>query len=151
MFKYQERPRPVVSAIILNKKNEVLLTLRSDKVGGAGKWYLPGGYLKGGQDWLTAVKEGISGGVGLEVVKVELTGIYSDPKLNQLYEFKLGKTLNFVAATFLIREFQGEVKLNHESSEFGWFSSDKLPDAIFASERIKISDALRFEGQPFVR
>jgi hypothetical protein len=25
---YQERPRPVVSAVILNKQNQVLLTLR---------------------------------------------------------------------------------------------------------------------------
>lgn len=151
MQPYQERPRPVVSAVILNKKNEILLTLRSPKVWWPGKWCLPGGHLNGGQDWLSAVRQEISEEVGLSVVKAELTGIYSDPKLNQLYEPKLGKTLSFVAATFLIREYSGEVKLNEECSDFGWFSIDNLPESIFASEKIKISDALRFEGQAFVR
>jgi ADP-ribose pyrophosphatase YjhB (NUDIX family) len=148
---YQERPRPVVSAVILNKQNQVLLTLRSQKVWWPGKWCLPGGHLKGGQDWLAAVREEVSEEVGLEFSKAELTGIYSDPKLHQLYEPKLGKTMSFVSATFLIRDFRGEVKLNEESSEFGWFSIDALPENIFASERVKISDALRFEGQAFVR
>lgn len=151
MSQYQERPRPVVSAVILNKQNEVLLTLRSQKVWWPGKWCLPGGHLKGGQDWLAAVQEEVSEEVGLQVVKAELSGIYSDPKLNQLYEPKLGKTLSFVAATFVIRDYRGEVKLNEECAEFGWFSVDKLPEGIFASEKIKISDALRFEGQTFVR
>ena len=146
-----ERPRPAVTAVILNSEKKVLLTLRSEKVWWPKQWCLPGGHLGGGQDWLTALKEEVREEVGLEVVKSQLVGIYSDPSINQLWEPKQGKKISFVVASFLVTGFNGAVKCNEEVSETGWFSIDQLPEPLMSSERIKITDALRFEGQAFVR
>ena len=78
-------------------------------------------------------------------------GIYSDPKFNQLWEAKEGKTVSFVAASFLIREFRGETKITDEVAALDWFSWEALPEPLIAIERIKIGDALAFQGQVFVR
>jgi 8-oxo-dGTP pyrophosphatase MutT (NUDIX family) len=146
-----ERPRPAVSAVIMNPEKKVLLTLRSPKVWWPGQWCLPGGHLKGGQDWLTACQEEVREEVGLEVVKAKLVGIYSDPEVNQLWESRTGKKLSFVVASFLITDYRGEVRVNEEVSEVGWFELDRLPTPLLVSEKIKISDAFRFDGQAFVR
>lgn len=146
-----ERPRPAVSAVIVNPERKVLLTLRSDKVWWPGQWCLPGGHLKGGQDWLSACQAEVSEEVGLEVVKAKLVGIYSDPQVNLLWEPKSGKKIGFVVASFLVTDYRGELKPNEEVSQFGWFSVDALPTPLMASEKIKISDAMRFDGHAFVR
>ncbi|MFM8313873.1 MAG: NUDIX hydrolase, partial [Deltaproteobacteria bacterium] len=125
--------------------------LRSSKVWWPGQWCLPGGHLKGGQDWITACREEVSEEVGLQLVSAQLVGIYSDPQVNQLWEPKSAKKLTFVVASFLVTDYQGEIKTNDEVSEVGWFSIDELPTPLLASEKIKISDALRFHGQAFVR
>ncbi len=148
---WQQRPRPVVSAVIINKDKKILLTLRSNNVSWPGQWCLPGGHLKGGQDWSTACREEVQEETGLEVVKAELVGIYSDPKFNQLWEVKEEKTISFVAASFLIREFRGETKITDEVAALDWFSWEALPEPLIAIERIKIGDALAFQGQVFVR
>lgn len=146
-----ERPRPAVSAVIVNSEKKVLLTLRSNKVWWPGQWCLPGGHLKGGQDWLSACREEVSEEVGLEVIKAKLVGIYSDPQVNMLWEPKEGKKLSFVVASFLVMDYRGDIKINDEVTEARWFSLDALPSPLLASEKIKISDALRFDGQAFVR
>ncbi|MBM4317124.1 MAG: NUDIX domain-containing protein [Deltaproteobacteria bacterium] len=146
-----ERPRAAVSAVIMNPEKKVLLTLRSSKVWWPGQWCLPGGHLRGGQDWLSTCREEVSEEVGLEVVKARLVGIYSDPEVNQLWEPRAGKKLSFVVASFLVTDYRGEVKVNDEVSEVGWFELDRLPTPLLVSEKIKISDAFRFDGQAFVR
>jgi 8-oxo-dGTP diphosphatase len=151
MNKLVDRPRPAVSAVIINSDKKVLLTLRSPQVWWSGQWCLPGGHLKGGQDWLAACREEVQEEVGLEVVKTQLVGIYSDPTVNQIWEPQNGKKLSFVVASFLVSEFRGQPRTTEEVSEIGWFSADQLPEPLMGSERIKIIDALRFQGQSFVR
>ena len=85
------------------------------------------------------------------VVKAQIVGIYSDPQLNVLWEPKSGKKLSFVVASFLVTDYRGETRPNEEVTEVGWFSLDALPTPLLVSEKIKISDALRFEGRAFVR
>ncbi len=144
-------PRVCVSAAIVNKEGKVLLTKRSEKVWYAGTWCLPGGHVEGGEDWIAAVRKEVLEEVGLKVKNEVLVGIYSDPKLNTLEDKPSGRVNVFVSACFLIRDFEGEVKITDEVSEYGWFSVDKLPTDTIPVEALKCQDSFKPKEFPFVR
>ncbi len=148
----QIRPVPAVNAAILDAHERVLLTRRSAAVRESGKWCLPGGHFDGGEDWVAAVRREILEEVGLKIMNEELIGIYSDPKLTvSAVPTAEGWYGQFVVASFLVREYQGEVAPNDEVDEWGWFSPDKLPSPMLKSHPIRVQDAYRFNGKVFVR
>lgn len=144
-----KRARPAVTGVILNPNQEVLLTLRSNKVLFPGQWCLPGGHLDGGTDWISSLKAEMAEEVGIEVKSQKLVGIYSDPELN-LFEEK-GEEFFFVVASFLIDGFGGVPTTSPEVDEVGWFSLETLPKNLLKCERVKIQDALSFTGQAVTR
>jgi argininosuccinate lyase len=143
-------PRPCVSGIVM-KDGKVLLTLRSEKVLFPKQWCAPGGHLVGGHDWTQTLKDEVLEEVGLTVLEYKLLGIYSDPKVNLLKDEKTGETLPFVVAAFVVTKFEGEVRINDESVEFGWFGKDDLPEAMLPPEKVKVLDAFQFQGKCFIR
>lgn len=150
---YKIVPVPAVNAAILNEKGEVLLTRRSQKIREPGKWCLPGGHLDGGEDWVSAAKREVLEETGLEVKKLSLLGIYSDPTLTVTAEpvRSDGAHVQFLVITFLVQEYGGEVKPNDEVDAWGWFTSEKLPSPMVKSHPIRVQDALKFTGEVFVR
>lgn len=143
---------PAVNAVVFNDRREVLLTKRSELVREPGKWCLPGGHFDPGEDWRTAVRREVFEEIGLEVLDEALSGIYSDPKLT-LTERELpdGNFGQFITATFIVVSYKGEVKINHESSEWAWFKVNELPSPILKSHPVRIQDAFEFTGRAFVR
>ncbi len=140
---------PTVSGAVFNPEGKLLLTLRSEKVLCPGTWCLPGGRLVGGDDWLTTLRKEVQEEVGLRVVEQKLIGIYSDPKVS-IFHVDEG-TLHFLAASFLVTSFSGEVQPNDEVCEWGWFSESELPEPLLVTEPMKIRDAFRFRGEVSVR
>lgn len=152
MSNAQILPVPAVNAVIINEHKEVLLTRRSMQIREPGKWCLPGGHVEHGEKLLEALCREVAEEVGLEVRKAELLGIYSDPKITVTPEpYYDGRFGQFVAATFLVKEFVGQIKTNFEVDDWDWFTADNIPDPILRSHPIRVLDAFRFQGVPFVR
>lgn len=146
------RPVPAVNAVIINAQGKVLLTRRSERVRESGKWCLPGGHLDGGEDWMTAVCREVEEEVGVRVIRAELIGIYSDPSLTIAGEpSSEGWFGQYVVASFLIREFEGDIRPNAEVSEWGWYLPDSLPGPMLKSHPVRIRDAFDFTGRAFIR
>ena len=136
----------------MDRSGRVLLTKRSRSVREPGKWCLPGGHLDGGEDWSMAVCREVREEVGLWLSGAELVGIYSDPALTVTAEpLADGSYGQYVVASFLAREFEGEVHPNQEVEEWGWFVPEDLPTPMLKSHPIRIQDAFRFRGKVFVR
>jgi 8-oxo-dGTP pyrophosphatase MutT (NUDIX family) len=141
-----------VNAVIIDDRNLVLLTKRSARVRAPGKWCLPGGHLDGGETWDMALRREVQEETGLHVMETELIGIYSDPALTIAAEPSADEVFRqYVVASFLVREFEGEINQNDEVDEWGWFPPDGLPNPILRSHPIRIDDAFRFDGKAFVR
>jgi len=146
------RPIPAVNAIILNQSGLLLLTRRSAKVREPGKWCLPGGHLEGGEDWISALRREVLEEVGLRVGGQKLVGIYSDPNVTIAADpLSDGYQGQYVVASFLVTDYDGEVTPNHEVDEWGWFSFDQLPNPMLRSHPIRVEDARSFCGEVFVR
>jgi ADP-ribose pyrophosphatase YjhB (NUDIX family) len=117
-----------------------------------GKWCLPGGHLDGGEDWITALRREVLEETGLRVLSERLVGIYSDPGLTVSAEpSAAGWYGQYVVASFLVRQYTGDVRPNDEVSEWDWFDRDALPSPMLISHPVRIQDAFSFDGTVFVR
>ncbi len=109
-----------VKALTLNEKKEVLLTKRSSKVIGAGKYDIPGGFLDHGED----IKEGALRELFEETGirgKVEfLFRINDNPKRRK----EDRQNIDFI---YVVSVVGGKFKPDIETSEIGWFSEEKIP------------------------
>lgn len=145
-------PVPAANAAILNARGEILLTRRSAHIREAGKWCLPGGHVEPGEKWWDALCREVQEETGLIVVKGELLGVYSDPLLTVTPTAYYGDFHGqFVVATFLVTEFSGEVSPNEEVDEWGWFNQSNLPEPFLRSHPVRVQDAWKYRGVPFVR
>lgn len=119
-FDFYLNVKPTVSAIILNDKKEVLLTKRNyepDK----NTWEVPGGFID--------KKETIEGALRREI-KEELDINISNPRylFSLTCKYKLSKINYNLLVLYFICDFSGEVKVNEENSDFGFFDLNNLPD-----------------------
>ena len=119
-FIFYQNSKPTSSAIILNKKNEVLLIKRAIHPH-FGQWDIPGGFLQNGEDPIVGLKREIKeelkigiGNTNLLIVCVDKYGLKTD----DFY------TLNLF---FTCRAKKGEIVLNSENSKFQWFAKDDIP------------------------
>lgn len=144
-------PVPASNAAIV-KSGKILLTRRSAHIREGGKWCLPGGHVEIGEKWEEALVREVKEETGLTVVRFELLGLYSDPQLtvtpSRYYGNQFGQ---FIVVTYLVTEFSGEVLPNHEVDQWGWFEPSNLPEPLLRSHPIRVQDAFRFKGVPFVR
>ena len=105
-----------------------------------------------GEKWAVAMKREVLEETGLVVTESCLLGIYSDPALTITPQpYYDGFHGQFVVATFLVTAFTGEVAPNHEVDDWGWFGLEDLPEPMLRSHPVRVYDALRFKGVPFVR
>ncbi|MFM8269703.1 MAG: NUDIX domain-containing protein [Pseudomonadota bacterium] len=144
-------PVPAANAAIL-KNGKILLTRRSAQIREGGKWCLPGGHVELGEKWVTAMTREVFEETGLIVKKSCLLGMYSDPELTVTPTPYYGAFHGqFVVATFMVTEFEGELNPNHEVDAWGWFGFNEIPTPMLRSHTIRVHDALNFKGVPFVR
>lgn len=120
------RPILMVGAAILvvDAHNRLLLMKRSD----SGCWGPPGGAVEPGEHVDKAAKRETREETGLEIGEMSLFGAFSGPEL--YYKYPNGDEVYNVTIVYLSSDFSGEVKLDHEHTEFCWFTLDEIPDNI---------------------
>lgn len=124
--------RPLVGAgAVVRKDGEVLLVRRRFPPN-MGKWALPGGLIELGETTEAAAAREIEEETGFKVKIVGLldvqTEVHRDP--NERLEY------HYVLVDYLATPIGGKMRLNQESSGYGWFTETR-------SKSLKMSDGTR--------
>ncbi|MBI2955145.1 MAG: NUDIX domain-containing protein [Chloroflexi bacterium] len=128
-------PRVGANAVIFDDEGRVLLTKRQDN----GLWCLPGGHMDLGETIQeTAIRE-TEEETGLKVAIERLVGVYSRPHPCYVYKDPRKQIL---VVTFVCRPIGGSLRLSAETTDFGYFSPDKLPGEMLPGHEMRIADAL---------
>ncbi len=137
------RPILMVGAAILlvDAQNRLLMMKRTD----SGRWGPPGGATEPGERVEEAAKRETLEETSLEVDEMTLFGVFSGPEL--YYKYPNGDEVYNVTIVYISHNYRGEVTLDHEHTEFGWFAVDELP----APEQISppiLPVIEQFKGRP---
>jgi ADP-ribose pyrophosphatase YjhB (NUDIX family) len=143
----QGRIRFGCSGTLFDKAREkVLLTRRTDN----GLWCLPGGKLDPGESAAEACAREMFEETGLRVHVTHLIGIYSSP--DWLVEYPDGNRVQIVAVNFEVQLDEGQLKVNAEVSQFGYFSLDEIKDLELMNNHLqRVEDAFAGNGEAFIR
>ena len=143
----QGRIRTGCSAIIFDAAREkILLTRRTDN----GLWCLPGGGIDPGESAAEACEREIREETGLRARVTRLIGVYSSP--DWLVEYEDGNKAQIVALSFEAEALDGNLTLNSEVSEFGYFTPIEIEHMDLMLNHVqRIQDALENRAAAFVR
>jgi 8-oxo-dGTP pyrophosphatase MutT (NUDIX family) len=116
-------PILIIGAVVLivDKQNRLLMMKRSD----SGSWGLPGGAVEPGETVEEAALRETLEESGLRVEEMSLFGVFSGPEC--YYKYPNGDEVYNVTVAYLSREVSGDIRLNGEHTEWGWFSLVDLP------------------------
>ena len=120
------RPILLVGAgiLMLDKQNRLLLMKRSDN----GCWGFPGGSIEPGELVENAARREVLEETNLEVGEMSFFGVFSGPEL--YYKYPNGDEVYNVLIVYLSHDWQGEIILNDEHTEWKWFNADEIPEDI---------------------
>jgi ADP-ribose pyrophosphatase YjhB (NUDIX family) len=125
------------SASIFNSKKErILLARRADD----GKWSVPGGSMKTGEDFSEACKREVFEETGLDVCVKRLISIYTSP--HHLLEYPDGNKWQAVVLHFEAEIVDGKLKTSDETTEFSFFSQSDLNTLdMHGMDRMRVLDS----------
>lgn len=125
------RPILMVGAAVLlvDKEKRLFLMKRSD----SGCWGPPGGATEPGERVEDAARRETLEETGLKIEDMSLFGVFSGPEL--YYKYPNGDEVYNVTIVYLSQNFGNsaaeiQVCLNHEHTEWGWFSASEIPENI---------------------
>lgn len=117
---YTKVPRLTVEIIVKSDRG-VLLTKRAIYPA-EGYWHIPGGTVRYNESIRDAVTRVAKDEVGLAINKYEIIGMIEYPSLDKInYGDPRGLAI-------LVTDFSGEVAIDEEASEYGWFTT--VPEKI---------------------
>jgi ADP-ribose pyrophosphatase YjhB (NUDIX family) len=126
---------PGIRALIFDERGSILL----EKQALFGSWALPHGCLDVGESIVDALKREVKEETGLDVVRAEPFGIYSDPKYSVTYPN--GDEVQTLTMAFRVTEWSGELRPDdHEVTELGFFPLNALPSPIYPIHVDTIAD-----------
>lgn len=122
----------VAIAIITNKKNEVLISLRAENAHQGGLWEFPGGKLEQGESVFNALKREI-----YEELNITIEKASSFKKIKHQYTDK-----NILLDVWKIDSFSGE-PVGAEGQQIKWQTVSDLNEKLFPVANIEIIQALK--------
>lgn len=112
------------AAVILNKKEEILLQRRADK----DTWGLPGWCQELGERFQDTIIREIKEETNLDVAEQNLKLIDVISGLSRLNSYPNGDIVINNTVLYCIKNYSGTLKWNDESKEMKFFSLDQLPE-----------------------
>src|SRR5205814_6357107 len=113
-----ENPAPTAGAIVNDREGRIMLVRRAIEPF-KGKWDVPGGFIKPGEDGEDAVRRELQEELGVEV----LVGVAAEV-IADTYGAGGVPTLNIFC---LVRIASGEPTPASDVAEIAWFGADELP------------------------
>jgi ADP-ribose pyrophosphatase YjhB (NUDIX family) len=119
-FIYSRVPRLTVEIIVKNEAGAIYLTKRAIEPC-KGQWHLPGGTVRFGEPMIVAVNRIALRELGVKVKQVENNGYIEYPShyLNDLD--------SPVGIVFEVKKYSGQLTINEEALDCGWFTSIPSP------------------------
>lgn len=134
-------PRRVGVVAFIERGGSLLLERRAD----FGTWGVPGGAL----DEDETVEQGIAREVleetGLEVLSIELLGVFSDP--SRIIEYDDGNTYRLLTLAFVASVAPGEPRVSEESLELRFVPVSRVRELEIGAALVPVVEAF-LEGQP---
>jgi 8-oxo-dGTP diphosphatase len=124
------RPFLAVRAIITNENGKVLILKRSNTIKANGKWCLPGGNVEYGQTIKEAVHLEIQQETSLITKEVKFLFYYENLPSEE-------SELHYINIVFQCTA-EGNLQLNHESSDYAWIDSGAMNNFSIAFRNNKI-------------
>lgn len=120
------RPILLVGAavLVLDEQNRLLMLKRSDNE----CWGIPGGGTELGEVIEDAVRRETLEETSAEIEEMSLFGVFSGPDL--YYKYPNGDEVYNVSIVYVCRDWRGEIKLNHEHTEWKWFAANEIPENV---------------------
>lgn len=132
-FVFWNNPKPVVSVLLYNDSEEILMLQRASEPL-KDYWCLPGGYINYDETPPEAIKREVREEIGIDdLVPEGLIGVYridNDPR---------GVNIDIIYRS----RIPGKVVLSDEHRNYGFFSVDNLPEEIAYKHRDAINDWLQ--------
>jgi 8-oxo-dGTP pyrophosphatase MutT (NUDIX family)/ubiquinone/menaquinone biosynthesis C-methylase UbiE len=138
-------PHVGACAAVFDGAGRVLLTRRQDN----GRWCLPGGHMDLTETLRQAALREAHEETGLTVELERLAGLYSANYPAGAFG-KDSPARSLLIAVFRAHAAGGELALNDEVTEFGWFAPDRLPEDIILQHVQRIHDAAPETGDVVV-
>jgi 8-oxo-dGTP diphosphatase len=114
--------RPLVGAgAVVHRQAEVLLVKRENPPN-KGRWALPGGLVELGETTADAARREILEETGLKVKIEGLLDVQTDLHRDSLSKLEY----HYVLVDYLAKPLSGRVRLNGESSAYGWFGEAQI-------------------------
>lgn len=114
----QQFPEPTVGALIFNPEGKLFL-MKSHKWGG--KYVIPGGHIELGESAVEALLREVKEETNLDIFGIEYIGIQEF-----IFDPAFWKRRHFIFIDYACKTNSGEVALDSEGQEFGWFSLDEV-------------------------
>ena len=111
-------PEAVVSALIFNSENKILLC-RSHKWNN--QYVIPGGHIETGESMEEALRREIKEETGLEIYDIRPLSIHESIFSEQYYNER-----HFICIDFTCKTATKEIVLNDEASEFVWLGLEEI-------------------------
>jgi ADP-ribose pyrophosphatase YjhB (NUDIX family) len=111
--------RPLVGAGAVVYDGHKVLLVKRKYPPNEGRWALPGGLVELGERVQDAVVREVKEETDLEVVLEGLLDVATDIHLDE----RSRPRYHYVLVDYLARRVGGRVRLNEESSDFGWFTA----------------------------
>jgi ADP-ribose pyrophosphatase YjhB (NUDIX family) len=137
---------PGVRALIFDESGALLL----EKQAHFGSWALPHGCVDLGESAFDALRREVKEETGLEIVRAEPFGLYSDPRYSVTYPN--GDQVQTFTIAFLVKAWKGDLRGDgDEVSELGFFPLGGLPEPIYPIHTETIDDYRTFDGKFIVK
>jgi 8-oxo-dGTP pyrophosphatase MutT (NUDIX family) len=129
-------PQVGANVAIFNDVGQVLLTRRQDN----GLWCLPGGHMDLGESIDQTARREAQEETGLTVQIERLVGLYSSYYPAGTFGDE-SPAHAILIALFRAQATGGNLNLNPEVTEFGWFDPDRLPEDLIPQHMRRVQDA----------
>ena len=125
------------ATLVVDETGRLLLLKRSD----SGCWGPPGGAVEPGENLEAAARREVREETGLELGGLSLSGVYSGPEL--YYRYPNGDEVHNVTIVYRAAHPAGEVRLNGEHTDYGWFAPNAIPADISPPIRPVLEEFIR--------
>lgn len=130
-----------VGALVTDNDNNILLARHPER-----GWEIPGGYVKSGEDLITALKREIKEETGVDVSVGALAGIHQNIQAESI------DVPTKVIFDFFAHKQHGELRTSDEHLEVRWFSRDEVLSRVtHPIYRDRMKHLLNFPGRVLLR
>jgi ADP-ribose pyrophosphatase len=109
-----------VGALIIHDSDILLVKRRNPP--NAGKWSVPGGLVELGETAEEAIRREVREELGIEVEVGRVFTVVSSIELDASEKVRY----HFVIVDYVANPFEGRIRLNDESSDYGWFGDAEV-------------------------